>query len=162
MPEKSSSSAKRTELIQKFDWEIRQLSTATVLAASAIAQQVGMNASDLQCAEFLVRKGPLTAGQLAELSGLTTGAITGVVDRLEQAGWAQRETDPNDRRRVIIRPIPQDSPATDGLYAPYTQAMSELLADYDDQELGFILEFISRLSAVTSQIASQMRTGNKD
>lgn len=159
MSEKSSSSAKRTELIQKFDWEIRQLSTATVLAASAIAQQVGMNASDLQCAEFLVRMGPMTAGQLAELSGLTTGAITGVVDRLERAGWARRETDPKDRRRVIIRPVPQNSLATAGLYDPYIQAMSELLADYDDQELGFILEFISRLSTVTSQIASQIRTG---
>lgn len=95
MPQQSSDSAERKELTQKFDWEIRQLTTATVIA-SAIAQQVGMNSSYLQCAELLVRMGPMTAGQLAELSGLTTGAITGVVDRLERAGWAQRVADPTD------------------------------------------------------------------
>lgn len=148
------------ELIQKFDWEIRQLNTAITLAVTAVAQQIGMNASDMQCAEFLVRQGPLTAGQLAELSGLTTGAITGVVDRLERAGWARRENDPADRRRVIIRAIPQDTNAEEGLYDPYTEAMSNLLADYDDQELHFILEFISRLSATNAEIASQIRSGS--
>ena len=151
----------REELIQKFDWEVRQLSTATTMAASAIAQQIGMNSSDLQCAELLVRMGPLTAGQLAELSGLTTGAITGVVDRLERAGWAKREADSKDRRRVIIRALPQDSPAESSLYNPYTEAMSDLLADYNDEELGFILEFISRLTTVTSQMAAQIQANTK-
>ncbi|MCB8979376.1 MAG: MarR family transcriptional regulator [Ardenticatenaceae bacterium] len=160
MPQNASTSPERMELIQKFDWEIRQLNTAITLAVTAVAQQIGMNASDMQCAEFLVRQGPLTAGQLAELSGLTTGAITGVVDRLERAGWARRENDPADRRRVIIRAIPQDTNAEEGLYDPYTEAMSNLLADYDDQELHFILEFISRLSATNAEIASQIRSGS--
>ena len=74
--------------------------------------------------------------------------------------WARRENDPSDRRRVIIRALPQDSAADAGLYDPYSEAMSELLADYDDQELSFILDFISRLSTVTSQIATQIRAGN--
>ena len=161
MLQKSSNLYNREELIQKFDWEVRQLSTATTMAASAIAQQIGMNSSDLQCAELLVRMGPLTAGQLAELSGLTTGAITGVVDRLERAGWAKREADSKDRRRVIIRALPQDSPAESSLYNPYTEAMSDLLADYNDEELGFILEFISRLTAVTSQMAAQIQANTK-
>ncbi|MCB8925633.1 MAG: MarR family transcriptional regulator [Ardenticatenaceae bacterium] len=161
MVQKSSNLYNREELIQKFDWEVRQLSTATTMAASAIAQQIGMNSSDLQCAELLVRMGPLTAGQLAELSGLTTGAITGVVDRLERAGWAKREADSKDRRRVIIRALPQDSPAESSLYNPYTEAMSDLLADYNDEELGFILEFISRLTAVTSQMAAQIQANTK-
>ena len=160
MPQNASTSPERMELIQKFDWEIRQLNTVITLAVTAVAQQIGMNASDMQCAEFLVRQGPLTAGQLAELSGLTTGAITGVVDRLERAGWARRENDPADRRRVIIRAIPQDTNAEEGLYDPYTEAMSNLLADYDDQELHFILEFISRLSATNAEIASQIRSGS--
>ncbi len=158
MPKKSISN-NRTELTPKLDWEIRQFSTATVIVATAIAQKVGMNASDLQCAEFLVRMGPLTAGQLAELSGLTTGAITGVIDRLEKAGWVKRENDPNDRRRVIIRPVPQDSPATEGLYDPYTEVMSELLKNYNDDELNFILDFVKRFSAATNQIASKIRSG---
>ena len=154
----SSLSPERIELIQKFTYEIRRLATANNLLASAIAQRVGLNASDLQCAQLLVRMGPLTAGQLAELSGLTTGAITGVVDRLEKAGWAQREADPNDRRRVIIVPMPEKTPRTAGLYDSYAQTLFELLSDYDDQELAMILEFISRFSSVTYQEASKMQS----
>jgi DNA-binding MarR family transcriptional regulator len=102
--------------------------------------------------------GPLTAGRLAELSGLTTGAITGVVDRLERAGWAHREADPNDRRRVIIVPVPQETPKVAGLYESYGRAISTLLADYDDEELAMILEFINRFSSITSQEAARMQT----
>ncbi len=63
----------------------------------------GLNATDWKCYELLTQAGSIPAGELAELSGLTTGAITGVVDRLEQADFAMRRRDPNDRRRVIIQ-----------------------------------------------------------
>jgi DNA-binding MarR family transcriptional regulator len=118
-----------------------------------------MNASDLKCAELLARIGPMTAGELAELSGLTTGAITGVVDRLMKAGWAERQPDLSDRRRVIIRPVPQDARPIEGLYEPYVQLMSGLLAEYDDQELALILDFVRRLSSVNHQSAWKIRTG---
>ena len=80
----------REQLVQQIDRALRELSTSTVLAATAIAQKVGMGPNDLRCGELLVRNGPMTAGELAKATGLTTGAITGIVDRLEKAGWAQR------------------------------------------------------------------------
>src|SRR5215212_837039 len=105
----SSPLSTREQLVQQIDWALRELSTSTVLAATAIAQKVGMGANDLRCGELLVRNGPMTAGELAKATGLTTGAITGIVDRLEKAGWAQRRADPGDRRRVVIYPGPQEN-----------------------------------------------------
>lgn len=149
----SSTPSKRSKLIENLDWELRNLSTSNVLSATTISQRVGMGANDWKCAELLVRKGPMTAGQLAKLSGLTTGAITGVVDRLERAGWARREHDPKDRRRVIIHPGPQDTQTDTGLYDSYMQAMNELVSNYDDRELRVILDFVRRLVEINKQIA---------
>src|SRR4051812_23729302 len=88
---------------EEFTRELRQF---TGLAASffrAAAAQLGMTVTDLQVIDILERTGPATAGQLADLSGLTTGAITGILNRLEEAGLIRRERDPNDGRKVIVR-----------------------------------------------------------
>ena len=82
------------------------LSTAVVLYHEAIADRLGLSATEWKCLGLLRKSGPITAGRLAELTGLTTGAITGIVDRLERAGRARRASDPHDRRRVIIEVIP--------------------------------------------------------
>lgn len=104
-----------------------------------------MGTNELKCAELLVRMGPMSAGKLAELAGLTTGAITGIVDRLENAGWAKRVADPNDRRRVIIHPGPQETDVVDGLYNSYVDSLTGLLERYSDSELVLITEFIQGL-----------------
>ncbi|OGO33736.1 MAG: hypothetical protein A2W35_12275 [Chloroflexi bacterium RBG_16_57_11] len=147
---------KRKELTKQIDWALRELSTSTVLAATSIAQKVGMGPNDLKCAELLVRNGPMTAGQLAQATGLTTGAITGIVDRLEKAGWARREADQHDRRRVIIHPGPQDNQKTAAeLYDSHQKALDHLLSDYSDEQLAFILEFIHSLSAINYKEAGK-------
>jgi DNA-binding MarR family transcriptional regulator len=115
-----------------------------------------MGSNDFKCAELLVRNGPMTAGQLAKATGLTTGAITGIVDRLEKAGWARREDDPNDRRRVIIHPGPQDNQKTaDDLYQSHAILMDRLLSDYTDDQLYFILQFIRRLTSLNFEEAGK-------
>src|SRR5918997_6772224 len=77
-----------------------RLSTTTVLFHSAVADRLGVSATDVKCYTILRQTGPLTAGELAERVSLTTGAITGVIDRLERAGLVRRAADPHDRRRV--------------------------------------------------------------
>src|SRR5579863_9203972 len=98
----SRDSKQRSELIAALNDEFRQLTTVTILFHQAVADHLGMLVTDHKCADILLRAGPITAGELAERTGLTTGAITGVIDRLEKAGFARRAKDPNDRRRVII------------------------------------------------------------
>ncbi|MCI0397287.1 MAG: MarR family transcriptional regulator [Chloroflexi bacterium] len=158
MPKKSSLSSERQELTQQIDWALRELSTSTVLVASSIAQKVGMGPNDLKCAELLVRNGPMTAGQLAKATGLTSGAITGIVDRLEKAGWARREADPHDRRRIIIHPGPQENQKSAAdLYASHEKRMDLLFSDYTDEQLFFILQFIRRLTSTNYEEAGRRR-----
>src|SRR5262249_31217925 len=83
----------------------RALSTAVILFHEAVASRLGLGAAEWRCLDLLDREGPATAGRLAELSGFTTGAITGIVDRLEKAGYVRREPTPRDRRSVIVRPL---------------------------------------------------------
>lgn len=145
----SSPLSRREQLVQQIDWALRELSTSTVLAATAIAQKVGMGPNDLRCGELLVRNGPMTAGELAKATGLTTGAITGIVDRLEKAGWAQRRADPGDRRRVVIYPGPQENEQTAAaLYAGHVERMAQLFGRYSDEQLSLLLEFVQRLTAI--------------
>lgn len=141
----------RIQIVKDLDWRLRAFNTSAVLAANSIAQKVGMGINELKCAEFLVRMGPMSAGKLAELAGLTTGAITGIVDRLENAGWAKRVADPNDRRRVIIHPGPQDTQAVDGLYTAYMDSLTKLLSGYSDSELVLITEFIDGLIKLNNE-----------
>src|SRR6516164_9446091 len=103
----SRDSRRREELLAALNDEFRQLTTATILFHQAIADRLGMNVTDHKCADILLRAGPITAGELAQRTGLTTGAITGVIDRLEKAGFVRRVRDPGDRRRVVVVPLPE-------------------------------------------------------
>ena len=88
-----------------LDQALRDTSAQSVLFSQAVADRVGISPTDLETLDILVRSGPMTAGRLAELTGLTTGAITGLVDRLERRGYAHREPHPTDRRSVIVQPL---------------------------------------------------------
>jgi DNA-binding MarR family transcriptional regulator len=104
----------------------------------------------------------MNAGQLAKATGLTSGAITGIVDRLETAGWARREADPLDRRRVIIHPGPQENQKTAAeLYDSHTHLMDQLLSDYNDEQLVFILQFVRRLTSINHEAASKAKASEK-
>jgi DNA-binding MarR family transcriptional regulator len=134
----------RAELVEKLCQAGRQLSTATVMFHQAIADRLGLNPTDHKCADLLILKGPLTAGELADLTGLTTGAITGVIDRLEKAGFVRREEDPGDRRRVIVRTIPNRLREVGRLFESLRAAMAEVSSHYSDRELVAILDFVTR------------------
>src|SRR5205085_2218293 len=95
--------------------------------------------------DILAHSGPITAGELAQRTGLTTGAITGVIDRLAAAGFVRRAADPNDRRRVIIEPLPGRIQRQIGpLFESIARAMAELCANYSTQELAAIRDFAAR------------------
>ncbi len=98
----SERNAQHARLIDEVDLELTELRRAGDQLDEAVALQFGLNRTDLRCLVILYRRGRLTAGELAEESGLTPGAITTVLDRLERGGWANRVPDPADRRRVLV------------------------------------------------------------
>jgi DNA-binding transcriptional ArsR family regulator len=112
------------------------------LMSQAAAERIGINSTDLNCLNILSLGGEITAGQLAQATGLTTASITGVVDRLEQAGYVRRERDSRDRRRVvihlIIEPVLRDVVA---VFAPVLAAWKTVADGYTDAELELIIGF---------------------
>lgn len=131
----------RAALLQQLEEAMRRTSAQGVLFGQTVANVAGISGSDLDCMDFLNLDGRMTAGRLAELTGLTTGAITGVVDRLEKAGFVRRERDEVDRRKVFIVTVPENAARIGRLYAPMQQAMHKLWSTYSDTELQLLLRF---------------------
>lgn len=137
---------------------MRASSALSVLLSQAIADRVGISPTDLESLDLVIRHGPLTAGRLAELTGLTTGAVTGLVDRLERRGYVRREPDPADRRRVVVRAIPENAEPDFGPpFAAMAEAMDRLVAGYGDEDLAAILDFFERAGAIAAEQIARLR-----
>lgn len=136
---------------------LRAMSAQAVLFSQAVADRLGMNPTDLESLDVLWRTGPVSAGRLAEVTGLTTGAITGVLDRLERAGYVRREQDPKDRRRVICHLIPNRVLAIAPLFEPMRRAVEALSACYSDEQLALILDFASRANVIAHEETVRLR-----
>lgn len=96
----------KQQLIEQFIYEARASDAAHEAFDNEALRQLGVNPTDGRCLDIIDNEGPLTAGRLAELSGLTTAAVTSVLDRLERAGYARRVRDDTDRRRVLVELTP--------------------------------------------------------
>lgn len=131
-----------------------------MLFQQAIADRLHLNTTDLMCLYFLSDGAALTAGQLAEATGLTTGAVTGVIDRLEKAGYAQREKDATDRRRVIVRPLGKHIERDIApLYASIGAAWERAVERYSTQELAVILDMLTRSIVLLQEQIATLRLG---
>src|ERR1700681_702022 len=115
----------RAALVEELEHAVRRSSAQGVIFGQTVANSVGISSSDLECLDFLNLEGRVTAGRLAEVTGLTTGAITGVVDRLEKAGLVRRERADHDRRKVFIAAIPENTAKIGRFYQHMQQAMLE-------------------------------------
>lgn len=127
---------------------LRGFGSRSILHQQAIVQSLGIPANDYISIDLLNEFGPLTAGELADKTGLSTGTITALIDRLEKIGYARREKDPNDRRRVIIVPTYEDKEEIKKAYQPLDMAMQELGQEYSEKELQIINQFLSQAVSV--------------
>jgi len=133
----------RAALMQELEHAVRKSSALGVIFGQTVANSVGVSSSDLECLDFLNIEGRVTAGRLAELTGLTTGAITGLVDRMEKAGFVRRERDEEDRRKVYIAIVPEALGKVGRFYEPLQKAVTKNWEGYSDAELKLILRFMS-------------------
>lgn len=146
----------RQELLQRVGIELgRELSTESLFFHEAVARRLGLNATDTRCFDLIARSGSaeVTAGDLSKATGLTTGAVTGILDRLENAGMVERVRDVSDRRKVFVRPKPSALRSVGGLYDGLGSAMMKLASSYQTNELELIHDFLERnLALLREQI----------
>jgi DNA-binding MarR family transcriptional regulator len=152
------SQKQRAELLKELARELRQFNGLSASYFRAAARS-GMTATDMQIIDMLDGAGPMTAGQLADLTGLTTGAITGMLNRLEEAGVVRRERDPEDGRRVIVQLVPDkaNAEASDPGSDSMGTAWDDLAARYDDEQLALLIEFLQRGNAISMQEILRLR-----
>lgn len=130
---------------------MREASTATVLIHSALAAKFGLHVSDWKCGELVNRHGRLTAGQLAAMTGLTTGTITVIIDRLERARFVRRLPDPHDRRKVWVEAINERATEVQQVLDEAFAPVLSWMATYSAEELTFILDFIQRNTTLVTE-----------
>ncbi|HJS68037.1 MAG TPA: MarR family transcriptional regulator [Nitrososphaera sp.] len=136
----------REELIHTIIQKRREMSTETIMFHQAVADELGLHITDHKCLDLIRNYGAMPAGRLAELTGLTTGAVTGTIDRLEKAGYVRRANDPNDRRRTIVEPARNKKleRKIEAIFIPLHERMHELLSSYSDSELAFLLDVLTK------------------
>lgn len=131
-------------LVERVSLAVRRMGAQSVLISETVASHFGMNTTDLECLDLLFMRGEATAGELAKATGLTSGATTAMIDRLERAGYIVREDDPRDRRRVILRVQAARVAPIARIYEPIALRTAALWSTYTDTELKTILRFIEQ------------------
>ncbi len=136
---------------------LRRVNFQGSIFGQTVAVRLGLSESDIDALELLIDTGAATAGKLAELMGLTSGAVTRVIDRLEQAGYVRRMADPADRRRVVIEVVPDRIATVETLLDSLERAFAKEAANYSPEQLDTINGFLGRMAELTQTEAAKLR-----
>jgi DNA-binding MarR family transcriptional regulator len=143
-PDDVDAALRRSRLATGIKLALRDLRIQLSLLNHRVGARADLRDIDLDCLDLMARHGPLSPSALARQAGLHPATVTGIVDRLERAGWVARDRDPADRRAIVIRPLGNRARELIVLYSGMSGAMDDLLANYDETELGVIADFVRR------------------
>ncbi len=150
---------RRRRLVNGIKDSLRELNSQLSVLDHHVGARLELRDVDLSCLELLARHGPLSPGVLARHAGLHPATMTGIVDRLERAGWVARDRDPADRRAVVVRPLRTRTAELFRLYAGMNAAMDQLCATYSDEELTLLADFLHR-TTTAGQTATEALSGD--
>jgi DNA-binding MarR family transcriptional regulator len=136
---------------------VARLASSAALFVDAFAERIGLNPTDLRCLQVVVDRPGVTASELGDRSALTSGAVTGVLDRLERAGLVERVADPADRRRTHVRALPKGEAAVSGISDALASGVDAVLAPLDQRQAAAVRGFVEGLPAVLEREAMRMR-----
>jgi len=154
----SSRPTERDRLVEELLDAGREGSTLTVMFHTAIASRLGLSVSDYKALDVLIREGPLSAGALGRVTGLSTGAVTGLIDRLERAGLARRRPDSADRRKVMVEATVGDLESDVlPMFASFSASLTQMLEGFTAKELAVIVDYNRRLNEVLEVEVARLR-----
>ncbi|WP_432133689.1 MULTISPECIES: MarR family transcriptional regulator [unclassified Streptomyces] len=134
----------------------RRYLSAVTLHGQAGARACGLGATDLYALNILRLSGPMSPGELASRTGLTTGPTTRLIDRLEQAGYARRAPDPGDRRKVVVEPLGEPA-ELDRVLEPARRKAAEILAGYTPEQRDVLFDYFARATEAYRSAADELR-----
>jgi DNA-binding MarR family transcriptional regulator len=143
-------------LVAKLGLQVRQMGAQSVMTSQIVAARFGLHTTDLECLDLIYLKKAVSAGELAAATGLTSGAMTALIDRLDRAGYVERADDPEERRRVLVRLKPVAIAPIKAVYAPIQKRMFRLWSSYSERELEVIADFLSRSRELAVACAAEM------
>ena len=149
--------ATREQVVRSLIASIQKEARATTLFVHTVSEVTGIHSTDIRCLDFLSEVHFATAGDLANITGLTTGAITAVIDRLENAGFVKREADPNDRRKIIVRLTAGNPNNLELVHDLFANQIPNLLSEYKIDELKLIMEWNIKIAAVFHNEIEKMK-----
>ncbi|MGW2631634.1 MarR family transcriptional regulator [Streptomyces chattanoogensis] len=136
----------------------RQYLDAVGLQGLASAEAAGLHTSEWYALSLIAQEGSLSSGELATRTGLTTGATTRLIDRLERAGYARRTADPNDRRRVIVEPVPDALARIEEVVAPARRHIADVLARYTPEQRALLFDYFAHAAPAFRTATEEIRT----
>ncbi|MGV9453990.1 MarR family winged helix-turn-helix transcriptional regulator [Streptomyces sp. NPDC003635] len=136
----------------------RRHHAAYTLFNQAMAERLGLHPTDLQCVSLLsLEPRPRTTGEIAQLTGLTSGSATRLVDRLERAGLAARQPDAHDRRKMLVRLTPDRTPEIEAAWEAPGRAFDQALDEFTDEELAVVERYLERMTGVGGEQTERLR-----
>ena len=139
------SEAQSDALVRNLAAQMRRLASQGALLGNAVGERVGLSSTDLECLDLIASANEaLTPGQLAAATGLTSGAITGLVDRLEQRGFVERVADPSDRRKLRVVAREAKVRSVRACYERLAQRSTALWSEYSGEQLRTAIELLRR------------------
>jgi DNA-binding MarR family transcriptional regulator len=161
-PEPEPERPTRDELLEALNWESRRSSVFFGLLNRSVAARVGLNPTDVEALGVLSVLGVTTPTQLAGMLGMGTGAVTQVIDRLEDAGYARRVREARDRRSVRIEVVPEKARQVGAFYSTLRRAAAELTDRYDNRDLALIVDYLACANDIVREAGNAAAAPNSD
>jgi len=154
--EETADDALRARTLERLMTVGRQHSAVTVMFHSAIAAKQGLSATEEKTLDFLERRGPLTAKDLAELTGLAPASVTGLIDRMENKGFVRRVKHPTDKRRVLVELNREKIGELAAFFEEWARDIAEACQEFSTEELESVIRFLTVMSDRQREAAARL------
>jgi DNA-binding MarR family transcriptional regulator len=147
-----------SDLVERMGLAVRRMGAQSVLSSAGIAKHFGLHTTDLEVLDLIFVRETATAGELAKATGLTSGSVTALIDRLVQKGYLTRCEDPDDRRRTLVRINRRETAPIEAVFAPRQAAMFALWSRYSAKELEVVIDFLTQSTNLLARCAQELET----